>query len=99
MKDSFLNYNDSDFENSDYSDSNKKVDRNESVKIKNRIAAKKFREKKNAGLIKLEMENDFLVREVLNLSYKVLKIKTENKMLEENINFFQSFLHNIMKKK
>lgn len=80
-------------------DSSDETDANETIKIKNRMAAKKCREKKNAFLNKLETENDYLAREVLRLSYKALTLKTENKMLEENIVFFQSFLYSIMKKK
>lgn len=78
--------------------SNDSSDQEETMKIRNRMAARKCREKKNAFLINLEMENDSLIRQVLSLTNKVTALKTENKLLEENIEFIQSLLSTIMKK-
>ena len=99
-KDLFVDINDLDLDDTNYTSNNSGniISTDESSKMKNRIAAKKCREKKNEFLNRLEMENDYLAHEVLKLSFQAIAIKSENKVLEENIAFFQSFLYTIMKK-
>ncbi|KAH0795588.1 ATF-like basic leucine zipper transcription factor B-ATF-related protein [Histomonas meleagridis] len=71
-------------------------DRREDIKARNRIAAKKWRDKKDNLLSELEATNDELRRKAFALSKESLSIQTENKILEEELGFFQYFMTEIM---
>lgn len=74
----------------------KPLDPNADHKARNRIAAKKWREKKDETLYQLEQQNDILRAEALNLRNEALSISTENKVLEDELNYFQTFMTKIM---
>lgn len=68
----------------------------EDLKARNRIAAKKWRDRKDEMLAGLEMANDTLRRDALSLRNEVLALQTENQVLEDELRFFQAFMTKIM---
>ena len=70
----------------------------EDLKARNRVAAKKWRDKKDEVLSKLEIANDQLRHEAFKLRNEALSLKTENEILENELNYFQSFMSRIMNK-
>ncbi|OHT09759.1 hypothetical protein TRFO_21180 [Tritrichomonas foetus] len=71
---------------------------NNSTKIKNRLAAKRCREKKDQMLLQLEMSNDILRQEALRLSRQAMTLQIENRYLEDDLKFFQKFMAVLIKK-
>ena len=67
------------------------------IKARNRVAAKKWRAKKDSYLTELENENDTLRQEYLALTSQQQSIKVENSILEKELQFFQMFMSKIMK--
>ena len=74
-------------------------DHHEDIKERNRIAAKKWRDKKDSLLYELESTNDNLRSRALTLRNESLSLQTENKILKEELSFFQSFMTHIMNSK
>jgi hypothetical protein len=72
-------------------------DGKEEFRARNRIAAKKWRDKKDETLYQLEATNDQLRKTALDLRRQILGIQTENRVLEEELKFFQAFMTKIMK--
>ncbi|OHT12298.1 hypothetical protein TRFO_18003 [Tritrichomonas foetus] len=66
-------------------------------KERNRIAAQKWRKKKDAYLMNLENENDQLRQEALKLCNQTNSLKIENSFLEKELQFFQMFIATVMK--
>jgi hypothetical protein len=70
--------------------------RSDDLKARNRVAAKKWRDKKDETLYQLEATNDHLREEALRLRNSALNLRAENAVLEEELQFFQSFMSKIM---
>ena len=68
-----------------------------SLKERNRLAAQKWRQKKELYLGDLETTNDQLRQQALELRNVALSLKVQNKILEDELQFFQSFMSKIMK--
>lgn len=91
------------YESSD-SDNKKKKDQTDwgdeddknDLKERNRVAAKKWRQKKDQYLNQLEMENDLLRQQALSLLKQVRSLNSENQLLEEELLFFQAYMTQIM---
>jgi hypothetical protein len=66
------------------------------LRARNRVAAKKWRDKKDDSLYDLEAKNDRLRAEALELRRQALALQSENHILEEELTFFQSFMAKIM---
>ena len=66
------------------------------LKERNRIAAQKWRQKKDGYLGELENINDSLREQVFKLQSQTLTLKVENKVLEDELQFFQKFMSKIM---
>ena len=66
------------------------------LKERNRMAAQKWRNKKEAHLYELEDLNDKLRIEVFNLQSKAKQMMAENRVLENELVFFQKFMSKIM---
>jgi hypothetical protein len=66
------------------------------LRARNRVAAKKWRDKKDATLYDLEARNDQLRLEALRLRRQAMALQTENQVLEDELKFFQSFMTKIM---
>jgi hypothetical protein len=66
------------------------------LRARNRVAAKKWRDKKDETLYNLEARNDQLRLEALRLRGTLNALQTENRVLEEELTFFQSFMTRIM---
>ena len=73
----------------------KKIDKEEK-KERNRIAAKKWRDKKDGSLYSLEAVNDNLREQALGLRKQAIALVSENQILENELRFFQSFMTRIM---
>ena len=73
----------------------KKTDREE-IKARNRIAAKKWRDKKDDSLYTYEALNDNLREEAMRLRNDSLTLLAENRVLENELRFFQTFMTKIM---
>ena len=73
----------------------KKIDKEEK-KARNRIAAKKWRDKKDGSLYSLEAINDKLREQALDLRKQSLSLIAENRILEKELHFFQNFMTRIM---
>ena len=73
-------------------DSDEKAD----LKERNRIAAQKWRQKKDQYLGELEVTNDELRKKALDLCSKAESLRIENNVLENELQFFQSFMSKIM---
>ena len=71
-------------------------ERQKDMKERNRLAALKCRQKKDAYLAELEKENDRLRLEALKYKTRREAMIVENKVLEEELQFFQSFMSTIM---
>ena len=76
--------------------SDEEDERHKDIKERNRLAALKWRRKKDAYLTELEKENDQLRFTALKLKAKVEAMNVENKVLEEELMFFQAFMTKIM---
>lgn len=72
------------------------VDDKSDLKERNRMAAQKWRKKKDQYLSELEQTNDNLRQQVLDLSSEAQSLKVENAVLERELQFFQSFMSKIM---
>jgi uncharacterized protein YllA (UPF0747 family) len=66
------------------------------VRARNRVAAKKWRSKKDEALYQLEAMNDQLRQEALQLRKAACELQTENQILEDELKFFQSFMSTFM---
>ncbi|KAK8895040.1 hypothetical protein M9Y10_023483 [Tritrichomonas musculus] len=66
------------------------------LKERNRIAAQKWRKKKDKYLTELESANDVLRQQALSLCGQMQALRVENKLLEDELQFFQSFMSKIM---
>jgi hypothetical protein len=66
------------------------------LRARNRVAAKKWRDKKDEMLSNLESRNDQLRLEALRLRRQAMALQTENQVLEDELKFFQSFMTKIM---
>jgi hypothetical protein len=67
-----------------------------SLRERNRVAAKKWRKKKDEHLSELEDENDKLRERAFGLCSAVRKLAVENSVLEAELGFFQDFMRKIM---
>ena len=65
-------------------------------KERNRLAAQKWRAKKDECLSTLEEENDVLRKKVFDLQAQALQLSTENNVLESELLYFQQFMARIM---
>lgn len=65
-------------------------------KERNRLAAQKWRAKKDQSLSTLEDENDHLRKSVFDLQSQALQLHVENKILESELQYFQQFMSKIM---
>lgn len=65
-------------------------------KERNRLAAQKWRAKKDQSLSTLEDENDHLRKTVFDLQSQALQLSVENKILESELQYFQQFMSKIM---
>ena len=75
------------------------IPENADLKERNRIAAQQWRKRKDNYLSELEEKNDSLRKSVLKLQNQIHMLKAENKVLEEDLQFFQNFMHRIMTNK
>lgn len=66
------------------------------LKERNRIAAQKWRKKKDHYLGELETANDELRKKAFDLCNKIQLLRVENSVLENELLFFQSFMAKIM---
>jgi hypothetical protein len=66
------------------------------LKERNRLAAQKWRRKKDKWLTELEIANDGLRKQALNVMSQLQALKVENSMLNEELTFFQSFMTKMM---
>lgn len=76
----------------DIKESNEKSD----LKERNRLAAQKWRLKKDHYLGELENTNDELRQQALDLCNQAHTLRIENKVLEEQLQYFQMFMTKIM---
>lgn len=65
-------------------------------KERNRIAAQKWRAKKDETLLTLEEENDILRKKVFDLQAQSLQLNVENRILDSELQYFQHFMSKIM---
>ena len=72
------------------------VDDRSEIKERNRLAAQKWRQKKDHYLSELEESNDQLRKQALELSSQIQSLKVENKVLESELLFFQQFMSKVM---
>jgi hypothetical protein len=68
----------------------------EGLKERNRIAAQKWRCRKDRYMTELETENDGLRKQALDLCLEAKSVLVENKLLEDELVFFQKFMSLIM---
>jgi hypothetical protein len=66
-------------------------------KERNRLAAKKWRSKKDMYLGEMESTNDDLRRQALGLASQMHKLRVENKVLEDELGFFQKIVSGMMR--
>jgi hypothetical protein len=66
------------------------------VKERNRVAAQKWRERKDQYLVELESSHDKLRKQALDLNTELQMLSLENTLLEEELVYFQSFMTKIM---
>jgi hypothetical protein len=66
------------------------------VRARNRVAAKKWRDKKDEALYQLEATNDRLRQEALSLRNAVRRLQAENQILDDELRFYQSFMTSFM---
>ena len=69
----------------------------ESIRLKNRLAARKFREKRQKMLTKLEEANDSLRAKVYELTKVAIAFQVENTILEKELQFFQATMKTFMR--
>jgi DNA repair exonuclease SbcCD ATPase subunit len=69
------------------------------LKSRNRVASKKWREKKNDFLHELKAENEQLRQQAWRLRDDVTTLRAECGILDQELNFFQSFISQIMNPK
>jgi hypothetical protein len=62
---------------------------------KNRLAARKWRDRKDRYLLELENANDDLRRQVLECSEEIQCLNIANRLLEKELGFFQAVLSRI----
>jgi hypothetical protein len=67
-----------------------------SLRERNRLAAKKWRKRKDEHLYELESENDSLRQRCFQLCTAARELRVENTILEEELGFFQDFMRKIM---
>jgi hypothetical protein len=72
-------------------------DEKDDRRARNKIAAKKWRNKQDEMLYSLEGKNDRLRAEAFDLRKQLMALKTETHVLESELRFFQSFMTKIMK--
>jgi putative heme degradation protein len=65
-------------------------------KERNRLAAQKWRQKKDKYLIELENMNDVLRKQALDMVSSVQALKVANELLQNELNFFQRFMCKVM---
>jgi hypothetical protein len=68
----------------------------EGLKERNRLAAQKWRRGKDRCMTELEAQNDKLRKQALDLSLEAKSVLVENKLLEDELLFFQQFMSLIM---
>jgi hypothetical protein len=66
------------------------------LKERNRFAAKKWRVKKDRLLGDLENESDSLRKQALDLMNEVQSLRVQNRLLEDELGFFQAFMSKMM---
>jgi hypothetical protein len=66
------------------------------LRERNRAAAQKWREKKDRHLTELESFNDRLRKQALDLTSQMQALKVENKLLEDELAFFQGLMSKMM---
>jgi len=66
------------------------------LKARNRVAAKKWRDRKDNTMHNLEEINDSLREQALDLRNQSMSLQAENKILENELRFFQVFMTRIM---
>jgi predicted nuclease with TOPRIM domain len=69
------------------------------LKARNRIASKKWREKKNDFLHELEAENEQLRQQAWKLRDEVTTLRAECGILDHELSFFQAFISKMMNPK
>jgi hypothetical protein len=67
----------------------------EGLRARNRLAAKKWRDRKDETLYQLEATNDQLRQEALRLRAESCALQTLNQVLDDELKFFQSFMLNL----
>ena len=75
------------------------IPENADAKERNRIAAQQWRKRENNRLINLEEINDSLRITSLKLQYQIYTLKAENKILEEELQYFQRFMTKLVTQK
>jgi hypothetical protein len=66
------------------------------LKERNRLAAKKWRLKKDQMLGELEARNDDLRKQALDLVSELQALRVQSRLLEEELGFFQGFMSKMM---
>jgi hypothetical protein len=66
------------------------------MRERNRLAAQKWRKKKEGYLTDLEDANDALRQEAFKLANDVHSLRIENGILEEQLNFFHQMMRNMV---
>jgi hypothetical protein len=66
------------------------------IKERNRVAAQKWREKKDQYLLELESSHDVLRKQALELNTELQLLRMENSLLEGELIYFQSFMSKMM---
>lgn len=72
------------------------IDEKSDLRERNRLAAQKWRKKKDQHLAELEELNDQLRKQALELVTQTQLLRAENKVLESELLFFQQFMSKIM---
>jgi hypothetical protein len=67
-----------------------------SVRERNRVAAQRWREKKNRFITNLEQDNADLRQRAFQSSVELRRLESTNKILEEELAFFQKVVARIM---
>lgn len=75
----------------------KKSDEVESLRLKNRLAARKFREKRHEMMTKLEEANDSLRAKLYELTKTAIRFQVQNSVIERELQFFQTTMKSLMK--
>ena len=97
IDDNFKDINDSESSSSDENSyKSEKEKMIQSLKERNRVAAKKWRKKKEQYLTELEQTNDSLRQQAFHLCLKVKEIGLEVRFLEKEVNYFQVFMAKMM---